>query len=178
MWEKLRASVLARFDGNVELAAANSEGVLRELGLEQLRIAVVGAAPCPRKVIGFWNALGIPLAETYGASETSGVATLNPPHAIKAGTAGPPLPGVEVHLSAEGEVLVRGPVVMRGYRNLPDETQRRSTTKAGCTPATSACSTTTATCGSSTGSRRSSSTPPARTCHQPTSRRRSRPSRR
>jgi long-subunit acyl-CoA synthetase (AMP-forming) len=122
MWEKLRASVLASFDGNVELAAANSEAVLRDLGLEQLRIAVVGAAPCPSEVIGFWHALGIPLAETYGGSETSGVATLNPPHAIKAGTAGPPLPGVEVRLSAEGEVLVRGPVVMRGYRNMPDET--------------------------------------------------------
>jgi long-subunit acyl-CoA synthetase (AMP-forming) len=122
MWEKLRAAVLARFDGNVELAAANSDAVLRGVGLDQLRIAVVGAAPCPREVIGFWHALGIPLLETYGASETTGVATLNPPHAIKAGTAGPPLEGVEVRLSADGEVLVRGPVVMRGYRNMPDET--------------------------------------------------------
>jgi long-subunit acyl-CoA synthetase (AMP-forming) len=122
LWEKLRASVLARFDGNVELAAANSDAVLRGLGLDQLRIAVVGAAPCPREVVGFWHALGIPLAETYGASETTGVATLNPPDAIKAGTAGPPLAGVEVQLSANGEVLVRGPGVMRGYRNLPEET--------------------------------------------------------
>ena len=122
MWEKLRASVLARFDGNVELAAANSDAVLRGLGLDQLRIAVVGAAPCPPEVIGFWHALGIPLAETYGASETTGVATLNPPDAIKAGTAGPALPGVEVQLSADGEVLVSGPVVMQGYRNLPEET--------------------------------------------------------
>jgi long-subunit acyl-CoA synthetase (AMP-forming) len=73
-------------------------------------------------VIGFWHALGIPLAETYGASETTGVATLNPPDAIKAGTAGPALPSVEVQLSADGEVLVGGPVVMRGYRNLPEET--------------------------------------------------------
>jgi long-subunit acyl-CoA synthetase (AMP-forming) len=123
LWEKLRASVLARFDGNVELAAANSDTVLRGLGLDQLRIAVVGAAPCPPEVIGFWHALGVPLAETYGASETTGVATLNPPDAIKPGTAGPPLPGVEVQLSAlDGEVLVRGPVVMRGYRNRPEET--------------------------------------------------------
>jgi long-subunit acyl-CoA synthetase (AMP-forming) len=107
----------------VELAAANSDTVLRGLGLDQLRIAVVGAAPCPPEVIGFWHALGVPLAETYGASETTGVATLNPPDAIKPGTAGPPLPGVEVQLSAlDGEVLVRGPVVMRGYRNRPEET--------------------------------------------------------
>jgi long-subunit acyl-CoA synthetase (AMP-forming) len=122
MWEKLRAAVLARFDGNVELAAANSDAVLRGLGLDELRIAVVGAAPCPPEVIGFWHALGIPLAETYGASETTGVATLNPPDAIKAGTAGPALPSVEVQISADGEVLVGGPVVMRGYRNLPEET--------------------------------------------------------
>jgi long-subunit acyl-CoA synthetase (AMP-forming) len=122
MWEKLRASVLARFDGNVELAAANSDAVLRGLGLDQLRIAVVGAAPCPPEVVSFWHALGIPLVETYGASETTGVATLNAPHAVKAGTAGPPLRGVEVQLATNGEVLVRGPVVMRRYRNLPHQT--------------------------------------------------------
>ena len=122
MWEKLRASVLARFDGSVELAAADRDAVLRGLGLDQVRVAVVGAAPCPPEVIGFWHALGVPLGETYGASETTGVATLNPPDAIKAGTAGPPLSGVEVQLAADGEVLVRGPVVMKGYRNLPEQT--------------------------------------------------------
>jgi long-chain acyl-CoA synthetase len=122
MWEKLRASVLARFDGSVELAAADRDAVLRGLGLDQIRVAVVGAAPCPPEVIGFWHALGVPLGETYGGSETTGVATLNPPDAIKAGTAGPPLSGVEVQLAAGGEVLIRGPVVMRGYRNLPEQT--------------------------------------------------------
>jgi long-chain acyl-CoA synthetase len=122
MWEKLRASVLARFDGSLELAAANSDAVLRGLGLDQIRVAVVGAAPCPPEVIGFWHALGVPLGEVYGASETTGVVTLNPPDAIKVGTAGPPLSGVEVQLSEAGEVLVRGPVVMKGYRNLPEET--------------------------------------------------------
>jgi long-subunit acyl-CoA synthetase (AMP-forming) len=121
-WEKLRASVLARFDGSVELAAAARDDVLRGLGLDQIQVAVVGAAPCPPEVIGFWHALGIPLGETYGGSETTGVATLNPPDAIKAATAGLPLSGVEVQLAADGEVLVRGPVVMKGYRNLPEET--------------------------------------------------------
>ena len=74
MWEKLRASVLARSDGNVERAAADSDAVLRALGLDQVRVAVVGAAPCPPEVVAFWNALGVPLGETYGASETTGVA--------------------------------------------------------------------------------------------------------
>ena len=114
--------MLARFDGSVELAAASSDAVLRGLGLDQIRVAVVGAAPCPAEVIGFWHALGVPLGEVYGASETTGVATLNPPEAIKAGTAGPALSGVEVQLSEAGEVLIRGPVVMAGYRNLPDQT--------------------------------------------------------
>jgi long-subunit acyl-CoA synthetase (AMP-forming) len=122
MWEKLRASVLARFDDSVELAAADRDAVLRGLGLDQIRVAVVGAAPCPPEVVRFWHALGVPLGETYGGSETTGVATLNPPDAIKAGTAGPPLSGVEVKLAADGEVLVRGPVVMKGYRNLPEQT--------------------------------------------------------
>jgi long-subunit acyl-CoA synthetase (AMP-forming) len=122
MWEKLRAAVLARFDGSVELAVANSDAVLRGLGLDQIRIAVVGAAPCPPEIIGFWHALGVPLGEGYGASETTGVITLNPPDAIKVGTAGPPLSGVEVQLSEAGEVLVRGPGVMKGYRNLPEAT--------------------------------------------------------
>ena len=122
MWEKLRASVLARFDGSVELAAADRDDVLRGLGLDQIQVAVVGAAPCPPEVIGFWHALGIPLGETYGGSETTGVATLNPPDAIKAATAGLPLSGVEVQLGADGEVLIRGPVVMKGYHNLPEET--------------------------------------------------------
>ncbi|HUO70329.1 MAG TPA: AMP-binding protein, partial [Solirubrobacteraceae bacterium] len=122
LWEKLRASVLARFDGDLELAASQRDAVLRSLGLDQARIAVVGAAPCPPEVIDFWHQLGIPLGEVYGASETTGVATLNPPHAIKAGTTGPPLSGVEVKLSAVGEVLIQGPVVMKGYHNLPKET--------------------------------------------------------
>jgi len=55
-------------------------------------------------------------------SETTGVATVNPPDAVRAGTVGTALPGVEVRLSEEGEVLMRGPVIMRGYRNLPDAT--------------------------------------------------------
>ena len=55
-------------------------------------------------------------------SETTGVATVNTPDAVRVGTVGRALPGVEVALSDEGEVLMRGPVVMRGYRNRPDAT--------------------------------------------------------
>jgi long-chain acyl-CoA synthetase len=122
LWEKLRSSVLAQFGGDLEQAVAARGAVLSQLGLDALQTALVGAAPCPPEVIAFWHALGIPLAEVYGMSETTGLVSLNPPGDIRVGTVGTPLPGVEVRLSEVGEVLVRGPVVMPGYRNLPDAT--------------------------------------------------------
>ena len=73
-------------------------------------------------MIGFWRGVGVPLLEVYGLSETTGVATVNPPDAPRVGSVGTPLDGVEVRLSNQGEVLIRGPVVMAGYRNLPDKT--------------------------------------------------------
>jgi long-subunit acyl-CoA synthetase (AMP-forming) len=55
-------------------------------------------------------------------SETSSAATLNPPGAVRIGTVGKPLPGVEFRLAEDGEIMVRGPIVMRGYRNMPERT--------------------------------------------------------
>src|SRR5918999_3508202 len=80
---------------------------LREkLGLNDLESANVGAAPTPREVIEFYHALGIPLAELWGMSETTGAGTCNPPDRIKIGTVGPPAPDVEIKLADDGEVLV------------------------------------------------------------------------
>jgi long-subunit acyl-CoA synthetase (AMP-forming) len=73
-------------------------------------------------VIEFFHALGIPLSELWGMSETTGAGTCNPPERIKIGTIGPPAPGVEIKLAEDGEVMIRGPVVMKGYRNLPEKT--------------------------------------------------------
>jgi len=73
-------------------------------------------------VIEFFHALGIPLAELWGMSETTGAGCCNPPDKIKIGTVGPPAPGCEVKLADDGEVLIRGAIVMPGYRNLPDKT--------------------------------------------------------
>jgi long-subunit acyl-CoA synthetase (AMP-forming) len=122
LWEQLRTSVLARFEGDLEKALARRDTVRAELGFDALDTALVGAAPCPPEVIRFWHALGLPLSEVYGMSETTGLATLNPPDDIRIGTVGTPLPGVDVRVAANGEVLVRGPVVMAAYRNLPDAT--------------------------------------------------------
>ena len=86
-------------------------------------------------------------------SETCGYGTCNPPGRIKIGTVGPVSPGAEITLADDGEVLIRGPIIMSGYRNQPDKTRRRSTRTAGCTPVTSASSTRTATSRSSTARR-------------------------
>ncbi len=96
---------------------------LREqLGLDKVVAVNVGAAPTPVEVLEFFHAIGIPIGELWGMSETCGVATLNPPGKVKLGTVGPPTPGIEVKLASDGEVLVKGDSIMAGYRNMPDKT--------------------------------------------------------
>ncbi len=92
------------------------------LGLDQVRIAVSGAAPVAPEVLTFMLALGIPVAEVWGMSECSAVGTANPPGGIRIGTVGQPIEGVQVKLADDGELLLRGPIVMKGYRNDPVRT--------------------------------------------------------
>ena len=153
-------------------------GLRAMLGLDQVVAINVGAAPTPVEVLEFFHAIGLPLAELWGMSETCGAGTVNPPDAIKIGTVGPPAPGVEIKLAEDGEVLIRGDVVMLGYRNLPDKTAETIDADGWLHTGDIGSSTRTATSRSSTARRRSSSTRPARTCRRPTSRRRSRAPRR
>jgi long-chain acyl-CoA synthetase len=96
---------------------------LREmLGLDQAKIVNVGAAPTPVEVLEFFHAIGIPLAELWGMSETSGFGACNRPGEVKIGTVGPAAPGVELKLAPDGELLCRGAFVMLGYRNQPERT--------------------------------------------------------
>jgi long-subunit acyl-CoA synthetase (AMP-forming) len=98
------------------------------LGLDELAFCNVGAAPTPPEVIKFFHALGVPLSELWGMSETTGAGTVNPPDKIKIGTVGPPAPGIEIKLAEEdNEILIRGPVVMAGYRNNPEKTKETMT---------------------------------------------------
>jgi long-subunit acyl-CoA synthetase (AMP-forming) len=117
-----------------ELAAAVAKAdkemfhKLREqLGLDRVITINVGAAPTPVEVLEFFHAIGLELAELWGMSETSGVATCNRPGQVKIGTVGPAVPGVDVKLAEDGEVLVRGETIMVGYRNLPDKTKETFT---------------------------------------------------
>ena len=74
------------------------------------------------EVLEFFHAIGLPLSELWGMSETCGAGAVNPTGKIKIGTVGPPAPGVELKLDTDGEVLMKSEVVMLGYRNLPDKT--------------------------------------------------------
>jgi long-chain acyl-CoA synthetase len=112
-----------------ELAAAVAKadeemfaGLRKMLGLDEVVAVNVGAAPTPLEVLEFFHSIGIPIGELWGMSETCGTATVNPPEKIKLGTVGPPVPGVEIKLADDGEVLVKGDLIMAGYRNMPEKT--------------------------------------------------------
>jgi long-chain acyl-CoA synthetase len=89
------------------------------LGLDQVRLALSGAAPIAPEILTFMLALGIPVYEVWGMSECCGAGTANPLDAIRIGTVGPAIPGVELKLAGDGELLLRGRTVMKGYRNDP-----------------------------------------------------------
>ena len=92
------------------------------LGFDKAIAVSAGAAQTPVEVLEFFHAIGIPVGELWGMSETCGVITINPPDKVKIGTVGPPVPGCEVRLAEDGELLCRSPFVMPEYRNQPEKT--------------------------------------------------------
>jgi len=105
------------------LARRIARKVLRRAGLDRVKLAYAGGAPSSKELCHFYQALGIELLQGYGLTETSPVTNVNLPGKNKLGTVGAPIEGVEIKLAEDGEVMVRGQCVMRGYFNNPDATR-------------------------------------------------------
>lgn len=129
----LGTQVVRARDGGEQLTVAQQRGhalldrtlgakLRKQLGLDQARIIVSSAAPIHPDLVRWFHGIGIPIAEVWGQTEDCGPATLNPPDAIRIGTVGLPLPGLEVRIAEDDEILVRGGSVCQGYYLQPEAT--------------------------------------------------------
>ena len=92
------------------------------LGLDQLQVALSGAAPISVSTLEFFASIGLPVHEGYGMTETTAFASVQPLGRPKLGTIGRPLPGVQAQIAEDGEIMLKGINMVKGYHRLPDKT--------------------------------------------------------
>jgi long-chain acyl-CoA synthetase len=114
VFEKLRAKCEAIGADPAEFVVAT--------GLGDLEVAGTGAAPVPIPLLEFFQAAGVHVRQAWGMTELSGFGTITTTDPADNGTCGRPIDGLELRIAGDGEVLARGPMVIRGYRNLPEKT--------------------------------------------------------
>ncbi|WP_067986992.1 fatty acid--CoA ligase FadD11 [Nocardia caishijiensis] len=117
--EPIPAEVAERWAKADELVLST---LRKRLGLDRLRFALSGAAPIPPRTLGFFAGLGVPISEIWGMSELSCICSVSHPRDARLGTVGRLLAGMESRIADDGELLVKGPLVMKGYRGEPDKT--------------------------------------------------------
>lgn len=94
----------------------------RMLGLDRARYMISGGAPIAPEILEFFHAVGLPIREVYGQTEDTGPTSIHQGEDIKLGTVGKPMPGTEVSIADDGEILVKGPHVFQGYLKEPEKT--------------------------------------------------------
>ena len=110
------------------IAGVVKRRILRQLGLDQVRVAISGSAPLPERIIRWYRSLGLELLEGYGMSENLAISHMSPPGAVRIGSVGQPQLGVQARIGKDGEIEVRSPGQMLGYYKQPELTAAQTTT--------------------------------------------------
>jgi long-chain acyl-CoA synthetase len=132
VWEKLHTAIRvglaqrgmpdATSQTVASLPGEAKKATLARPGLDACLLASSGSAPLDPEIIAFFRALGVPLTEGWGMTELSNAATISAPDRARVGTVGAVMPGMEAHVADDGEILIRGPLVMGGYYKDPERT--------------------------------------------------------